>query len=200
MSFSVNGSNANNPFALWQSLLQPDSSASDSAQSDPIASLLAALGQGQGTATSATAASGGGVILDKRHGDVGQFIAAIRRANPADAVRHAGQRSPIRNPCCRSSPAAAARTAQIHRRRRSRATASTAIITIITSGSWRWLDRRANRRRAVGRLHFVGELEHSRWRQRGEQQSARAPDPDAGAIDQSDDGAERRHGLKLFRP
>ena len=59
MSFSVNGSNANNPFALWQSLLQPDSSASNSAQSDPIASLLAALGQGQGAATGATASSGG---------------------------------------------------------------------------------------------------------------------------------------------
>ncbi len=59
MSFSVNGSNANNPFALWQSLQQPDSSASSSAQSDPIASLLAALGQGQGTATGATASSGG---------------------------------------------------------------------------------------------------------------------------------------------
>jgi len=59
MSFSVNGSNANNPFALWQSLLQPDSSASNSAQSDPIASLLSALGQGQGTATSGTAAAGG---------------------------------------------------------------------------------------------------------------------------------------------
>ena len=93
MSFSVNGSNANNPFALWQSLLQPDSSASNSAQSDPIASLLAALGQGQGTTTGATASSGGaGVILDKQRGDIGQFIAAIRRANPADAVRHAGQR------------------------------------------------------------------------------------------------------------
>jgi hypothetical protein len=59
MSFSVNGSNANNPFALWQSLQQPDSSASNSAQSDPIGSLLAALGQGQGTATGATASSGG---------------------------------------------------------------------------------------------------------------------------------------------
>jgi hypothetical protein len=59
MSFSVNGSNANNPFALWQSLLQPDSAASNSAQSDPIASLLSTLGQGQGTATSATAAAGG---------------------------------------------------------------------------------------------------------------------------------------------
>jgi hypothetical protein len=56
MSFSVNGSNANNPYALWQSLLQPDSSASTSAQSDPIGSLLAALGQG--TATGATASSG----------------------------------------------------------------------------------------------------------------------------------------------
>jgi hypothetical protein len=59
MSVSVNGSNANNPYALWQSLLQPDSSASNSAQSDPIASLLAALGQSQGTATGATAPSGG---------------------------------------------------------------------------------------------------------------------------------------------
>ena len=48
-----------NPFALWQSLQQPDSSASNSAQSDPIGSLLAALGQGQGTATGATASSGG---------------------------------------------------------------------------------------------------------------------------------------------
>jgi len=59
MSVSVNGSNANNPYALWQSLLQPDSSASNGAQSDPIASLLAALGQGQGTTTGATASSGG---------------------------------------------------------------------------------------------------------------------------------------------
>jgi hypothetical protein len=59
MSFSVNGSNAKNPFALWQSLLQPDSSASNSAPSDPIASLLSALGQGQGTAASATASAGG---------------------------------------------------------------------------------------------------------------------------------------------
>src|SRR5580704_2523053 len=59
MSVSVNGSNANNPYALWQSLLQPDSSASNGAQSDPIASLLAALGQGQGTTTDATASSGG---------------------------------------------------------------------------------------------------------------------------------------------
>jgi hypothetical protein len=59
MSVSVNGSNANNPYALWQSLLQPGSSASNSAQSDPIASLLAALGQGQGSATGATAPSGG---------------------------------------------------------------------------------------------------------------------------------------------
>ena len=59
MSFPINGSNANNSFALWQSLMQPDSSASSSAQSDPIASLLAALGQGQGTATGATASSGG---------------------------------------------------------------------------------------------------------------------------------------------
>jgi hypothetical protein len=59
MSFSVNGSNANNPFALWQSLLQPDSSASNSAPSDPIASLLSALGQGQGTAAGVTASAGG---------------------------------------------------------------------------------------------------------------------------------------------
>ena len=59
MSVSVNGSNANNPYALWQSLLQPDSSASNGAQSDPIASLLAALGQGQGATTGATASSGG---------------------------------------------------------------------------------------------------------------------------------------------
>jgi hypothetical protein len=57
MSFSVNGSNANNPFAQWQVLLQQDSSASSSAQSDPIASLLAAMGQGHGTG--ATAPSGG---------------------------------------------------------------------------------------------------------------------------------------------
>src|SRR5208282_3432203 len=48
MSFSVNGSNANNPFAQWQALLQQDSSTSSSAQSDPIALLLASLGQGQG--------------------------------------------------------------------------------------------------------------------------------------------------------
>src|SRR5580658_6055913 len=59
MSFSVNGSNANNPFAQWQALLQQDSSTSSSAQSDPIASLLAALGQGQGTATGATPPSSG---------------------------------------------------------------------------------------------------------------------------------------------
>jgi hypothetical protein len=60
MSFSVNGSNANNPFAQWQSLLQQDSSTSSSAQSDPIASLLAALGQGQNTTTGATASASGG--------------------------------------------------------------------------------------------------------------------------------------------
>ena len=59
MSFSVNGSNAQNPLAQWQSLLQQDSPASSSAQSDPIASLLAALGQGQGSATGATAPSSG---------------------------------------------------------------------------------------------------------------------------------------------
>jgi hypothetical protein len=58
MSFSVNGSNAQNPFALWQSLMQPDSSASNSAQSDPIASLLTALGQGQGTGATASASGG----------------------------------------------------------------------------------------------------------------------------------------------
>jgi hypothetical protein len=63
MSVSVNGSNANNPYALWQSLLQPDSSASNGAQSDPIASLLAALGQGQGSATGTTAAAGGASSL-----------------------------------------------------------------------------------------------------------------------------------------
>src|SRR5580704_7361040 len=60
MSLSVNGSNANNPFAQWQSLLQQDSSTSSSAQSDPIASLLAALGQGQNTTTGATASASGG--------------------------------------------------------------------------------------------------------------------------------------------
>ena len=59
MSVSVNGTNAQNPFALWQSLLQPDSPASNSAQSDPIASLLAALGQDQGSATGTTASAGG---------------------------------------------------------------------------------------------------------------------------------------------
>src|ERR1700689_3433935 len=59
MSFSVNGSNANNPFAQWQALQQQDSSTSSRAESDPIASLLAALGQGQGAATGATASSGG---------------------------------------------------------------------------------------------------------------------------------------------
>jgi hypothetical protein len=59
MSFSVNGSNAQNPIALWQSAQQQDSSASGSAQSDPIASLLAALGQGQNSATGATASAGG---------------------------------------------------------------------------------------------------------------------------------------------
>jgi hypothetical protein len=57
MSFSVNGSNASNPFAQWQALLQQDTSTSSSAQSDPTASLLAALGQGQSTGT--TASSGG---------------------------------------------------------------------------------------------------------------------------------------------
>jgi hypothetical protein len=57
MSFSVNSSNANNPFAQWQALLQQDTSTSSSAQSDPTASLLAALGQGQSTGT--TASSGG---------------------------------------------------------------------------------------------------------------------------------------------
>jgi hypothetical protein len=51
MSLSVNGSSNNNPNALWQSLLQSDAPASGSAQSDPIASLLAALGQNTGTAS-----------------------------------------------------------------------------------------------------------------------------------------------------
>jgi hypothetical protein len=59
MSFSVNGSNANNPFAQWQALQQQDSSTSSGAQSDPIASLLAVLGQAQDAATGATASSGG---------------------------------------------------------------------------------------------------------------------------------------------
>jgi hypothetical protein len=68
MSVSVDGSNANYPYALWQSLLQPDSSASNSAQSDPIASLLAALGQGQGAATGATAPSGGAALSSTSSG------------------------------------------------------------------------------------------------------------------------------------
>src|SRR5580704_16944844 len=57
MSFSVNGSNANNPFAQWQALLQQDSSTSSSAQSDPIAALLAAMGQGQNTGATVTSGS-----------------------------------------------------------------------------------------------------------------------------------------------
>jgi hypothetical protein len=56
MSFPVNGSNAHKPSALWQSLLQPDSTAGGSAQSDPMASLLATLGQGT-TASTGGAAS-----------------------------------------------------------------------------------------------------------------------------------------------
>ncbi len=55
MSLSVT-SNNKNPFALWQSLLQPNSSTS-SAQSDPLASLLASLNQGSGASTSATGTS-----------------------------------------------------------------------------------------------------------------------------------------------
>jgi hypothetical protein len=59
MSFSVNGSNANNPFAQWQALLQQDYSTSSSAQSDPIAALLAAMGQGQNTAATAPSVGAG---------------------------------------------------------------------------------------------------------------------------------------------
>jgi hypothetical protein len=52
MSLSV-AANNKNPFALWQSLLQPNSSTSG-AQSDPLASLLASLNQGSGATTSTT--------------------------------------------------------------------------------------------------------------------------------------------------
>jgi hypothetical protein len=55
MSLSVTSSNKN-PFALWQSLLQPGSSTSG-AQSDPLASLLASLNQGSGATTSTTGAA-----------------------------------------------------------------------------------------------------------------------------------------------
>jgi hypothetical protein len=55
MSLSVGSSN-NNPFALWQSLLQPNSTGS-SAQSDPLASLLATLGQSGAAAISTAGTS-----------------------------------------------------------------------------------------------------------------------------------------------
>jgi hypothetical protein len=46
MSLSVNGSNTNNPFALFQSLWPQSASANGAqSQSDPLSSLLASLGQ-----------------------------------------------------------------------------------------------------------------------------------------------------------
>jgi hypothetical protein len=57
MSLSVNGSNTNNPAALWQSLLSPDSSASGTSQSDPLSELLAALGQNTGASSSGTSSN-----------------------------------------------------------------------------------------------------------------------------------------------
>ena len=92
MSFSVNGSNANNPFALWQSLLQPGlfGEQQRAVRSDRVAVVGAGPRPRHGHQRDG---SGGRCvrILDERDGDVGQLIAAIRRANPADAVRHAGQ-------------------------------------------------------------------------------------------------------------
>jgi hypothetical protein len=57
MSFSVNGSNSNNPAALWQSLMSPNSSASGTSQSDPLSELLAALGQANGTSSNNTSSN-----------------------------------------------------------------------------------------------------------------------------------------------
>ena len=197
MSFSVNGSNANNPFALWQSLLQPDSAASNSAQSDPIASLLSTLGQGQGTATSATAAAGGASASSTSGTATSgssspQFGAQTlqtlfdMQASSSNSQSLLSQLGGSGGPDdANSSPQAQPSDGQYGHHHHHP-----------TSGSWRRPDRRANRRRAVGRLRLFSDLEHSRRRQRGKQQSARAPDPDAGAIEQSGDGAERRHGLK----
>ena len=68
MSLSVNGSNSPNPFALLQSLWQQNTSANGTqSQSDPLSSLLAALGQQDSAsataanATTATTSSGSGV-------------------------------------------------------------------------------------------------------------------------------------------
>jgi hypothetical protein len=57
MSFSVNGSNNNNPAALWQSLMSPNSPASGSSQSDPLSALLATIGQATGTSSNSTSSS-----------------------------------------------------------------------------------------------------------------------------------------------
>ena len=56
MSFSVNGSNSNNPAALWQSLMSPSSSASGT-QSDPLSALLATLGQATGASSNSASSS-----------------------------------------------------------------------------------------------------------------------------------------------
>jgi hypothetical protein len=57
MSFSVNGSNNNNPAALWQSLMSPNSPASGTSQSDPLSALLATIGKATGTSSSSASSS-----------------------------------------------------------------------------------------------------------------------------------------------
>ena len=62
MSLSVNGSNSNNPLAMWQSLFDQGASASSNAttgtgQSDPLSELLATIGQATGLATGSAGSS-----------------------------------------------------------------------------------------------------------------------------------------------
>src|SRR5580704_19456644 len=65
MSLSVNGSNSNNPLAMWQSLFDQGAAASGNAttgatgttQSDPLSELLATIGQATGLATGSAGSS-----------------------------------------------------------------------------------------------------------------------------------------------
>jgi len=73
MSFSVSGSNANNPFASLQSLWQQQLSASGTqTPSDPLSTLLSALNQ-QG---------GGGAGVSSTNGSNGSDISAAQSTSP----------------------------------------------------------------------------------------------------------------------
>ena len=127
MSFSVNGSNTNNPAALWQSLMSPNSSASGTA----VRSAVGAAGDARpgNAATSSNSA--------RHRQTVRQRPRALR---PRNSVRRRCRRCLICRPTARprnrrrrSSAAMARRTRPIRLRRSkpSRAKASTPI-TIIT--------------------------------------------------------------------